>query len=64
MTKLRSGKPVVRETSSFDRADTIVVVLHPRYIELRLKGKRSGVAVDYEAVLDLARRLAWRRGQR
>jgi hypothetical protein len=61
MTKLQPGKPLIRETAAMDRRDPIVVELHPKYIELRLKGKRSGVTVDYEAVLDLGRRLAFRR---
>lgn len=60
MTKLNS-KPLIRETAAAERGDTIVVELHPRFMELRLKGKRAGVTVDYETILALARKLAYRR---
>ena len=60
MTKLTT-KPVVRETAAAERGDAIVVELHPKYMELRIKGKRAGVTVDYASVLDLARKIAYRR---
>lgn len=51
MTKLTAGKPVIRETDVLERGEPIVVALHPR----------TSLNVDYGAVLDLARKLAWRR---
>lgn len=63
MTKLQPEKPIVRETGAFERGFPIVVTLHPRYMELRVKGTRTAVVVDYEAALDLGRKLAWRRRQ-
>lgn len=64
MTKLDGEKPVVRETAALERGRAIVVELHPRYLRLRLKGLHGGVNVDYESVLALARKLAWRRDGR
>src|SRR4051812_10246744 len=37
MTKLRIGKPVVRETGVAEEAEPIVVELHPKHLVLRLK---------------------------
>jgi hypothetical protein len=62
MTKLRPGAPLVRETDVFERTDVIVVAMHPRYLEIRLKGHRETLRVDYEAILSLGRRLAFRPG--
>jgi hypothetical protein len=62
MTKIT--KPLVRETDVTERSEAIVVELHPKYLLLRLKGRRGGVTVDYATVLDLARKLAYRRGDR
>lgn len=50
------GSPVVRETAIFERTNALIVTLHPRYIEIRLKGQRDSVSVDYTEVLELARR--------
>ena len=61
MTKLEANKTLVRETAVLERGDPIVIELHPRYMELRLKGKRAGLTIDYDTILDLARKLAWRR---
>lgn len=58
MTKLT--KPVVRETAATERGDVLVAELHPRYLRLRLKGKRESFMVDYLAILDLARKLRYR----
>lgn len=61
MTKLRPGTPVTRETDVYERSDAIVVSLYPRFLEVRLKGHRQTLTVDYGAILDLARKQAWRR---
>lgn len=62
MTKLRPGAPLIRETDVFERTDAIVVSLEPRRLTVRLKGHREALSVDYGAILDLARKLAFRRG--
>lgn len=62
MTKLRPDTPVVRETDVFERTDALVVSLYPRYLSIRLKGRREAVDVDYDAILDLGRKLAYRKG--
>lgn len=61
MTKLRPGSPVIRETDVYERSDALVVSLCPRYLSIRLKGRRETFEVDYGAILDLARKQAWRR---
>ena len=62
MTKL--GKPVTRETAVMERGDPLVVELHPKYLVLRLKGKRtSAVNVPYDSAYDPGRRLASRWGK-
>jgi len=61
MTKLHPSFPLVRETDVFERTDALIVSLHPRHVSIRLKGHREEVEVDYEAILDLGRKLAFRR---
>ena len=57
MTKL--GKSVTRETVACHRGDPLVVTLHPKYLEIRVKGARaSAVSVPYDAVFDLGRKMA------
>jgi hypothetical protein len=62
MTKLRPDSPLVRETDVFERSDALVVSLYPKYLSIRLKGGREALNVDYGAILDLARKIAYRRG--
>jgi hypothetical protein len=62
MTKLRPGSPVTRETDVYERSDALVVSLYPRAVTIRLKGHREAVSVGYGAILDLARKLAFRPG--
>jgi len=57
------GKPIVRETDCFERTDALIVALHPRYLSIRLKGHKEAVEVEYGAILDLARKHAWRRNK-
>lgn len=64
MTKIRPGSPVVRETDVYERSDALIVTLEPRQLTVRLKGHREAHSVDYGAILDLARKLAFRRGLR
>ena len=63
MTKLAGRPPVVRETDVFERSDALIIALHPRHLSIRLKGHREALNVDYEAVLDLGRKLAYRKMQ-
>jgi hypothetical protein len=61
MTKLRPGAPLIRETDVYERTDALIVSLEPRCLTIRLKGRREAHSVDYGAILDLARKLAYRR---
>ena len=63
MTKLTAGKSVIRETASQERGDPLIVELHPRYLQIRVKGKRGeALNIEYDVLLAFARKLAWRRG--
>ena len=62
MTKIRPDSPVVRETDVYERTEALIVSLKPRCLTIRLKGRRETLSVDYGAILDLARRLAYKRG--
>jgi len=62
MTKIRPDSPVVRETDVFERTDALIVSLEPRRLTIRLKGRREAHSVGYDEILDLARKLAYRRG--
>jgi hypothetical protein len=53
-------RPVVRETVVQDRGRPLVVALHPRMIAIRPKGTREWFSVPYDALFDLARKLAAR----
>ena len=53
--------PLVRETDVFERSDALIVALHPKYLSIRLKGHSEAVNVDYGAILDLGRKLSYRR---
>jgi hypothetical protein len=64
LTKLRGNKPLVRETDVFERSDALVVSLYPKTLEIRLKGGRQSFLLEYGAILDLARKLDYRRGLR
>jgi len=59
MTKLT--RPVVRETDVTVRGDIIVAEMHPKYAVVRLKGKREKHNVGWDVILDLARKLQYRR---
>ena len=62
MTTIRPDSPVVRQTDVFERTDALIVSLEPRHLTIRLKGRREAHSVDYGAILDLARKLAYKRG--
>jgi hypothetical protein len=59
MTKIT--KPVVRETAFTERGDILVAEIHPKYVVMRFKGKREHLTVGWGEVLDLARKLEFRK---
>jgi hypothetical protein len=61
MTKLRPDSPLVRETDVYERGDALIVSLEPRNLAIRLKGHRELWYVGYGEILDLARKLTYRR---
>jgi hypothetical protein len=62
MTKLKDQKaPTVRETDAYERSSALIVSLHPRYLTVRLKGAREALDVPYGAILDLGRKMAYKR---
>lgn len=44
--------PTVRETEVRFDGLPIIVALHPRYLELRLKGRRYGTRIAYDVIFD------------
>jgi len=60
MTKLRSGKTVIRETQVFDHRRAIVVALYPAHLALRLKATRKEYALPYDNARSRSRRSASR----
>jgi len=62
MRKLKDLKaPTVRETDAYERSSALIVSLHPRYLTVRLKGAREALDVPYGAILDLGRKMAYKR---
>ena len=57
MTRIRPESPTVRETAVFERTDPIIVSLHPKHLEIRLKGSAEAYAVDYAKLLSYTRGL-------
>ena len=64
MTKLRPEKPLVRETDVFEYSEALIVTLHPRYLSIRMKRRQEALDVDYRAILELGRKLAYPRLKR
>lgn len=54
-------KIVVRETDVYEHSDALIVSMHPRFLSLRLKGHQEAVSVPYDAILDLGRKMAYKR---
>ena len=54
MTALTPQSLVRRETASYYRSRALVVILHPGYMEVREKGKRTSYTIDYLAVYHAA----------
>ncbi len=62
-TQLHTGKPVKRETAVVYRGRPIIIEIHPGFLKLREKGRRSAVALDYRTMLDVAYKILWRQEQ-
>jgi len=58
ITRLRGRSPVVRETDIFERADPLIVALHPKYLSIRVKGSSETFQIGYAKLLSYARGLA------
>jgi hypothetical protein len=58
MTEIQASRPIVRETATYYRGRPLVVELHPGYISVREKGKRTAYALDYGRIFDRAVKLA------
>jgi len=61
MTQLT--KPVRRETATFYRGRALMLAIHGRHLELREKGRRDTLSVDYATIYDFCWKLRWRREQ-
>lgn len=63
MTIIKDHKLVTRETAAYYRGRPLIVRLRPRYIEVREKGRRDVLEVDYLVLYDFAQKLRWRKQQ-
>lgn len=54
MTVLHFNNTVQRETCSYYRQRSLVVRLHPRHIEIREKGRRDSITVDYQTLYEFS----------
>lgn len=59
----RALKPVTRETATFYRGRALVATIQPRHFELREKGRRDILTVDYATVYEFALKMRWRQAQ-
>jgi hypothetical protein len=57
------ARPVRRETAVIYRGRPLCVTAHPRYLEIREKGRRDILSVDYATIYEVALRLRWRKQQ-
>src|SRR6476660_1873146 len=57
MTELKPNNPIRRETATYYRGRPLVVELPTGFLELREKGRRFSISVDYRAILDLGFKL-------
>jgi hypothetical protein len=63
MITIHHDHPVTRETFIQYRGRPLVVRLTPRTIEIREKGRRDTLGVDYAVLYEFALKLRWRRDQ-
>jgi len=57
------GKPVIRETGALYRRRPLVVTIQPRHLELREKGRRDTLSLDYLTIYEMAMKIRWRKQQ-
>jgi hypothetical protein len=50
------NSPVQRETAIIYRRRPLVIVAHPRYLEIREKKRRDSVMIPYDQVYEMALR--------
>ena len=62
-TVLNGTNPVTRETGAYYRRRPLVVKLTPRTLEIREKGRRDTLVVDYGVLYEFALKLRWRQQQ-
>jgi len=55
--------PVRRETCSLYRRRPLVIVAHPRHLEIKEKKRRDSVNVSYEAIYEFALAIRYRQQQ-
>jgi hypothetical protein len=55
IVKLKPDREIWRETAAEDRGRPILVVLHARYITVRVKGTQESYNVPWDHLLDRAR---------
>lgn len=58
-----AARPVRRETAQVYRGRPLVVTVHAGYLEIREKGRRDALTVDYATVYEFAMKLRWKRQQ-
>lgn len=61
MTKAETS-PVTRETNITEKGRPLVVTLKGSTMEMRFKGKREVILLDYEVAVAAARKVAFREG--
>jgi hypothetical protein len=55
--------PVRRETASLYRRRPLVILAHPRHLEIKEKKRRDSVSVSYEAIYEFALSIRFRQQQ-
>lgn len=60
MTRISPSSPVRRETAAEYRGRTLVIELHPGYLTVGEKRKKTRVSVDYRTVYELGWKLVAR----
>lgn len=63
MTVQMDDRPTRRETQQFYRGRALQVRLYGRRLELKEKGRRDVLSVDYATIYEFALKLRWRKEQ-
>jgi hypothetical protein len=63
VTILTDTSKLTRETATFYRRRPLVVSLRGRYLEIREKGRRTALNVEYATLYEFAAKLKWRQEQ-